>query len=59
MTFEYADLEGIIPEGSYGAGPVVIWDAGEFMPVGTSGPEEALLEGKLNLTLPSRFRMIP
>jgi bifunctional non-homologous end joining protein LigD len=27
---EYADFEGIIPDGYYGAGPVVIWDRGEF-----------------------------
>ncbi len=27
---DYADFEGIIPEGEYGAGPVLIWDRGHF-----------------------------
>jgi bifunctional non-homologous end joining protein LigD len=45
----YADFEGIIPEGHYGAGAVVIWDEGVFLPEGN--PEKALSEGKLLFTL--------
>lgn len=31
---DYADFEGMIPKGSYGAGSVVVWDEGSWMPEG-------------------------
>lgn len=43
----YIDFEGIISEGSYGAGRVAIWDSGVFE---TDNPEEALKKGKIIFT---------
>ena len=46
---EYGGFEGIIPQGHYGAGPVLLWDAGEFLP--QEDPESALKKGKLSFSL--------
>jgi bifunctional non-homologous end joining protein LigD len=46
---EYGDFEGIIPQGHYGAGPVLLWDAGKFFP--EEDPEPALKNGKLSFSL--------
>ena len=42
---DYADFEGVIPEGNYGAGAVILWDIGRWTPV--EDPEAGLAAGKL------------
>jgi bifunctional non-homologous end joining protein LigD len=49
----YGDFEGVIPPGEYGAGPVVIWDRGEFVPL-SEDPEGDLRRGKLSFVFRGR-----
>jgi len=42
---EYADFEGLIPAGNYGAGAVIVWDRGAWRALGD--PVRGLEEGKL------------
>jgi bifunctional non-homologous end joining protein LigD len=46
---EYADFEGIIPKDNYGAGPVIVWDRGTWVPY--DDPDEGLATGKLHFEL--------
>ncbi len=46
---EYADFEGVIPEGNYGAGAMIVWDKGSFVAVEDIG--EGLKKGKLLVRL--------
>jgi bifunctional non-homologous end joining protein LigD len=47
----HIDFEGIIPEGSYGAGPVVVWDTGTFIPLDDNDPDTALKTDSLHIEL--------
>ncbi|HZS16843.1 MAG TPA: DNA polymerase ligase N-terminal domain-containing protein [Candidatus Udaeobacter sp.] len=47
---EYEQFEGIIPEGQYGGGTVMVWDRGNYHVFGEQ-PEKSLREGKLHLVL--------
>ncbi|HET8576053.1 MAG TPA: DNA ligase D [Methylomirabilota bacterium] len=46
---EYADFEGVIPAGNYGAGSVIVWDRGWYRPVKPDDPLEQLARGKLEV----------
>jgi bifunctional non-homologous end joining protein LigD len=47
---EYEQFEGIIPEGQYGGGTVMVWDRGNYYVYGEQ-PVKSLREGKLHLVL--------
>lgn len=48
---DYAKFEGVIPEGEYGGGTVMVWDRGKYRPEGTEDVSGALRKGELKFTL--------
>jgi bifunctional non-homologous end joining protein LigD len=49
---EYSDFEGVIPQGQYGGGTVMIWDRGNWEPAGD--PEGGYRKGRLSFRLRGR-----
>jgi bifunctional non-homologous end joining protein LigD len=47
---DYEDFEGVIPQGNYGGGTVMVWDRGKYYVHGEN-PLEALKEGRLHMVL--------
>ena len=47
---DYAEFEGVIPEGQYGGGTVMLWDRGKYFVYGEQ-PLKSLRDGKLHLVL--------
>ncbi len=51
---EYADFEGIIPPGEYGAGTVMVWDKGTYEPANDIPLDRQLAKGKIDVVLHGR-----
>jgi bifunctional non-homologous end joining protein LigD len=48
---EYAEFEGVIPAGQYGAGTVMVWDMGTYEPQNGIPPDKQLAQGKIDVEL--------
>src|ERR1700733_13757408 len=48
---DYANFEGNIPAGNYGAGTVMVWDRGTFEVEGAGGAREQLARGEIKFQL--------
>jgi DNA ligase D-like protein (predicted 3'-phosphoesterase) len=48
---EYADFEGVIPEGHYGAGTVIVWDRGSYRNLRDEPVEQQVEDGHVAIWL--------
>jgi bifunctional non-homologous end joining protein LigD len=48
---DYAKFEGVIPEGEYGGGTVMVWDYGTYEPENSDNVADALRKGELKFSL--------
>jgi len=48
---DYAKFEGVIPEGEYGGGTVMVWDYGTYQPENTDDVTTAIRKGELKFSL--------
>jgi bifunctional non-homologous end joining protein LigD len=53
---DYAQFEGVIPEGEYGGGTVMVWDLGTYKPEDTDDVASSLRKGELKFSLNGKKR---
>jgi bifunctional non-homologous end joining protein LigD len=46
---EYADFEGLLPAGNYGAGAMLVWDRGTYCTIDQTGALQGLRNGKIDV----------
>ena len=50
---DYRTFEGVIPEGNYGAGEVIVWDEGFYELYEGDDPVAQIAKGKLKIAAPA------
>ncbi|WP_433305564.1 DNA polymerase ligase N-terminal domain-containing protein [Actinoplanes sp. CA-030573] len=50
-ALDYGSFEGVLPAGQYGAGDVIVWDNGTWVPANGDPPGKSLFLGELHFDL--------